>query len=184
MLVALLELLMFRSVALTMRCSLEWFILRNKNIKNMSKWAAHLFCGRHHLVSYPRSSQCPLTCLPLFWRGGRIWWWQPCDHAQPITPCRCPSGAIPVAKQPIMPFLWLSPWAGGMSTAQSAGDAPHSAAFRVRFHLHGAVAGRIRDGDRWRLPPAVVRFHYGGSSAGASRICRGSSSTENGILPL
>ena len=36
---------------------------------------------------------------------------------------------------------------------------------RVRFHLCGAVAGRTRDGDRWRLPHAVVRFHYGGTVA-------------------
>ena len=63
-------------------------------------------------------------------------------------------------------------------------DIIYSGGFRVRFHLRGTVAGRIRDGDRWRLPPAVVRFHYGGSSAGASRIRRGSSPTENGILPL
>ena len=36
----------------------------------------------------------------------------------------------------------------------------------VRFHLRGKVAGRTRDGGRWRLSPAVVRFHYGGFSAG------------------
>ena len=44
---------------------------------------------------------------------------------------------------------------------------------KVCFHLRGTVAGRTRDGDRWRKPPAVVRFHYSGFSAGASRIHRG-----------
>ena len=44
------------------------------------------------------------------------------------------------------------------------------------FHLRGAVVGRTQDGYRWRLPPAVVRFHYGGSVAVPSRIRHGSSS--------
>ena len=47
--------------------------------------------------------------------------------------------------------------------------------FKLRFHLRGAVAGRIRHGDRWRLPPAVVRFHHGWSAAGPSRNRRDSS---------
>ena len=54
---------------------------------------------------------------------------------------------------------------------------------RVRFHLCGAVEGRTRDGDRWRLPLAVVRFHHGGFAAGPSRIRRGSTSRDNAILP-
>ena len=46
------------------------------------------------------------------------------------------------------------------------------------FPLARSGCGTDRDGGRWRLPPAVVRFHYGGSLAGVSRIRRGSSSTE------
>ena len=49
--------------------------------------------------------------------------------------------------------------------------------FKVRFHLRGAVAGRIWNSDRRRLPPAVVRFDCGGSAVGPSRMRRGSSST-------
>ena len=62
------------------------------------------------------------------------------------------------------------------------GTAEHM--MRIRFHSRGVVAGRNRDGDLWRLPPAAVRFHHGGSSAEALQIHRGSSSTKMEFYPF
>ena len=81
--------------------------------------------------------------------------------------CPCPHGILNCCSEIFTELIMYSLILGYIRYKDHEGSAPSwgtNLPVKVRFHLRGAVA------YRWRLPPAFVRFQYGGFAAGPSRI--------------
>ena len=78
-----------------------------------------------------------------------------------------------------IPYIsWGSPFSRNVANPYGPSHNQfHVDLLKERFHLRIAVVRQSRDGDRWRLLPAVERFHYDGSAAELLRIRRSSSLT-------